>query len=340
MTEVSLAPIDQDSPCGPNLEYDADFLLLQEYASGKSDQQYGDTLIAAEPPDWTRVERCAAALLARTKDLRVVAQLTRAWIQTRGFAGLAQGLKLAVALLETYWDKVHPELEIEGQFDPLPRVNVLRELAGESGCTRALRECPLISGMNARALAAALAPRRTLAQEPPSTDERIVADLRAAYASAEPALVAALDALHALRTVRETVRMRLGHEWAFEASAIERDLSTVAESLPVMNCDDDDQTKGETLAPSEAETRSPQPPLSLRSTGISTRGDVERCLAELCRYFEHYEPSHPAPLLLRRVQRLLALDFYEIMRDLAPDGLPQLDVLTGRSAADRDRGTT
>lgn len=337
MMEVSLAPIDRDCPCGPNLEYDADFLLLQEYASGKSDQQYGDTLIAAEPPDWTRVEQCAAALLARTKDLRVVAQLTRAWVQARGFAGLAQGLKLAAALLETYWDKVHPELEVEGQFDPLPRVNVLRELAGENGCTQAVRECALISGMNARALAAALARLRTSAQDQAATDARAVADLRAAYASAEPALVAALDALGALRTVRETVNRRLGREWAFEASAIERDVSAIAESLPVVSREHEE--KEGALAPSETETPSPLPSPALLSAEIRTRGDVKRCLTELCRYFERYEPSHPAPLLLRRVERLLALDFYEIMRDLAPDGLHQLDVLTGRSA-DRDRGTT
>lgn len=337
MMEVSLEPIDQDSPCGPNLEYDADFLLLQEYASGKSDQQYGDTLIAAEPPDWTRVEQCAAALLARTKDLRVVAQLTRAWVQARGFAGLAQGLKLAAALLETYWDKVHPELEIEGQFDPLPRVNVLRELAGESGCTQAVRECAVIAGMNARALAAVLARLRTSAQDPAATDARVVADLRAAYASAEPALIAALDVLDALRTVRETVSQRLGHEWAFEASAIERDLSAVAESLTVVSREHDE--KLDARAPSETQTPSLPASPALLPTEIRTRGDVTRCLADLCRYFERYEPSHPAPLLLRRVERLLALDFYEIMRDLAPDGLHQLDVLTGRSA-DRDRGTT
>ncbi len=50
----------------------------------------------------------------------------------------------------------------------------------------------------------------------------------------------------------------------------------------------------------------------------------------MCRYFELHEPSHPAPILLRRAQRLLSLDFYEIIRDLAPESLPKLDLLSGQ----------
>jgi type VI secretion system protein ImpA len=43
-----------------------------------------------------------------------------------------------------------------------------------------------------------------------------------------------------------------------------------------------------------------------------------------------YEPSHPAPLMIERVQRLSELNFMDIIRDLAPDGVNQLDNIFGR----------
>lgn len=46
-------------------------------------------------------------------------------------------------------------------------------------------------------------------------------------------------------------------------------------------------------------------------------------------YFNQYEPSHPAPLMIDRVQRLIALDFMQIVRDLAPDGLGQVETILG-----------
>lgn len=338
MMESLLEPIDRDSPCGPNLEYDADFLLLQECASGKSEQQYGDTLIAAEPPDWTRVEQIATSLLARTKDLRVVTELTRAWMQADGFMGLARGTKLAAALLETYWDEVHPALVDDDRSDPMPRVNVLRELAGANGCPQAVRDCPLLAGMNARVVAGALVRGRSDGPHSPDAGARIVDDLRAARAGGDRALASALDVLDALRAVREIVRARLGDEWSIEASAIERDLSIVADSLAAADGDAASPARHEERASSERAFE-PAPSASGQSIAIGSRAEVERCLDALCRYFEQYEPSHPAPLLLRRVRRLLTLDFYEIVRDIAPDGLRQLELLSGHGADGEGTGT-
>jgi len=35
------------------------------------------------------------------------------------------------------------------------------------------------------------------------------------------------------------------------------------------------------------------------------------------------------PLLLRRAKRLISKDFLEIVRDLAPDGVPQVELIRG-----------
>jgi type VI secretion system protein ImpA len=44
---------------------------------------------------------------------------------------------------------------------------------------------------------------------------------------------------------------------------------------------------------------------------------------------ERHEPSNPAPLFIRRAQRLIQMNFVEIVKDLMPDSLGQLEKLAG-----------
>ncbi len=64
-------------------EYDADFLAMEQASRGKAEQQFGSTIIPAEPADWNRVEKLATSLLERTKDIRVMLALTHAWTRRR-----------------------------------------------------------------------------------------------------------------------------------------------------------------------------------------------------------------------------------------------------------------
>jgi type VI secretion system protein ImpA len=49
----------------------------------------------------------------------------------------------------------------------------------------------------------------------------------------------------------------------------------------------------------------------------------------ICEYYEKNEPSSPVPVLIRRAQKLVVADFEAIMRDLAPSGLDQWQVIKG-----------
>ncbi len=51
LVEALLTPIGEASPCGDDLEYDADFTALTTSAQGKPEQQFGDTVIAAVEPE-------------------------------------------------------------------------------------------------------------------------------------------------------------------------------------------------------------------------------------------------------------------------------------------------
>ncbi len=67
-----------------------------------------------------------------------------------------------------------------------------------------------------------------------------------------------------------------------------------------------------------------------RSVQLSSRADAQLMLEKVKHYFAQHEPSHPAPLMIDRVQRLIELDFMDIIRDLAPDGVHQLENIFGR----------
>ncbi len=57
----------------------------------------------------------------------------------------------------------------------------------------------------------------------------------------------------------------------------------------------------------------------------------------LCQYLEKNEPTNPVQILLRRAQRMMQMDFLELLRDMAPDGLDQAEKVVGaRIARDDD----
>jgi type VI secretion system protein ImpA len=62
---------------------------------------------------------------------------------------------------------------------------------------------------------------------------------------------------------------------------------------------------------------------------ISSREDAVRVLENVCKFIEQSEPSNPAPLLIRRAQRLMSRSFMEIIADLAPESVAQIQKLAG-----------
>ncbi|CAB3787370.1 hypothetical protein LMG28688_02454 [Paraburkholderia caffeinitolerans] len=360
MIDTLLAPISADAPCGPDLEYDADFLELQRCATARPEEQYGDVVIAAQSPAWREVERLALALLARTKDLRIVVPLTWAWIDSRGLQGYADGLRLASALLDAYWEPLHPALIFDDEADPLPRFNALAELAGPQGCVRAAREQALIGTLSVSAAAELLQQGDGAMSSESGNDAgnsgyaggrtRLLRELHEAHAAGNPALLAALAVREQLEGLRRRTSERLGEAWTIDKSAFERQLAALVSELP-QDVTQRSQAMPEALEqsmPLNAEQdalpqqRAAGPPAvngtngtngsngtAWRDAEISSRADIDFGLEKMCRYLELHEPSHPAPIFLRRAQRLLSLNFYEIFRDIAPESVRELDHLSG-----------
>jgi type VI secretion system protein ImpA len=65
------------------------------------------------------------------------------------------------------------------------------------------------------------------------------------------------------------------------------------------------------------------------SDTIRGRDDAVRQLERICEFIQRTEPGNPAPLLIRRAQRLMSKDFLGIIKDLAPGSLDEIQKIAG-----------
>lgn len=69
--------------------------------------------------------------------------------------------------------------------------------------------------------------------------------------------------------------------------------------------------------------------IGIPAGAIQSREEAVRLLDKICEFIERTEPANPAPLFIRRGQRLMTKNFVEIIQDLAPDSLNQIKQITG-----------
>jgi type VI secretion system protein ImpA len=73
---------------------------------------------------------------------------------------------------------------------------------------------------------------------------------------------------------------------------------------------------------------------------IRSPKEVLMALEKVCHYFERHEPSSPVPLLLRRAQKLVSRSFLEVIEDVCPDAMKQVETIGGIKKTDSGSGQT
>jgi type VI secretion system protein ImpA len=113
-----LEPVSDANPCGEDLAFSSelDAIAKARQADDPTIEQ-GAWVTALKEADWKFVgSGCTKLLKTRSKDLRLAVWLAEASAKTGGFRGLGDGLLVAAALCERYWDTLYPQPD-EGSFE-------------------------------------------------------------------------------------------------------------------------------------------------------------------------------------------------------------------------------
>lgn len=353
MTLPDLSPLlpamSDDAPCGVNLEFDAAFGELERAAAGKPEQQFGDTVIPAEPPAWKEVAAAAAALTDRTHDLRVLCLLAVARLQIQGLLGFVPVLGLIRHALTERWAHVHPQLDPEDDNDPTFRANALLQIGHPARVLRVLREMPLASSRRDGPVSWRSISILRGDLEPGEDEERkSEATIRAAFSET------GAEALSQRKTLIDTAIAHIaaigaafdaetGYGNAPDLQALTRQLQDMSRFIVMFSPEADTppaEAPEEAAEPAGATDDAEAAPTPRRAAGfasisqitaVHTRADALRLLDLACAYYDTHEPSSPLPLLVRRARSLAEKSFLEILQELAPNGVDQArDIVQSR----------
>lgn len=328
-----------DEPSGENLEYDPVFTEMELAAAPGEERQMGDSVLAAEEPDWREVAQKATAVLEQSHDIRAAVYLATAELAMRGLPGFADVTGYIRGCLEDYWDTCHPQLDADDDNDPTMRVNAVLALADANTVLRGLRRAPLTES---RAFGRFTLRDIQIAEGEivAGPDEENIPDttlVGAAFQDTGP------EKLGVLREAAETAAANIK---AISARFDEMtpgqgpDLDVLARLVGQIVS----RLRNATGGGGEAETETSQAeaedaPAPAARAGqaaaaggggaINSPNDVANALDRIIAYYKRSEPSSSVPLLLLRAKRLVSADFLTIIKDMAPRGVENVNLIGG-----------
>ncbi|BCH19962.1 type VI secretion system protein TssA [Mesorhizobium sp. L-2-11] len=317
-------PVSDGNPCGDALDYDLSFLELEMAGQGKPARQMGDSVIAAEAPDWRQVWQLGLELATRTKDLRVGVLLTRSALSQFGYPGLRNGLELLAGYVESHWPELHPRPDVEDSGDPTVRLNALANLCDPSGLIAEVCQVPLTASRQFGAFTL----RDWMETQRSQSSEIEAASIDLAFGDTDPDLLCQLGAdLDASLTAAIGLDGLVNeHVDIIDAVRFEPLISVLRQGKDIVSRHfkiPQSETVTQPLLPG-AEVRNPEE--------IRGRNDVIRILDSICRWYQVNEPASPVPALLGRAKRLVSKDFMALLEELAPAGAAQYRSVAGMAA--------
>lgn len=341
-----LAPVSVDDPAGPSLQWDPDYAEMVKLVEGVPPKEMGESVIPGVDPDWPAAVKATTAMLKRTKDLQTAVYLDLSLLRTEGLPGLRDGLRVLKGLVELYWDVFHPKLDPDDNNDPTERVNILRAFAsrdagirGDSTMVMALREAPLTDsraagrfGLRDIAIATGeitVEPKEGETIPDPGLIEAAARDTDGAT------LQGMRDSLTEAATLAKEIEALIDQKVGAGAGVDFKDFNTTLQaaakqldrflSYHGMGEAPPDDIPSQGGAAATGATSAPN-----RQAGeVASTADVIRMLEKISAFYERTEPSSPIPLLLRRAQRLVGKNFWEVMQELSPDAINAIKVISG-----------
>lgn len=320
--EALLQPVSEEEPAGPDLSYDPDFRRI----SRELDEVAAKEKPGEDPTVGPALET-AVALLQRSRDL---------WVASHGacfalYAGdldAMAGLVRAMGAISTnFWDTCHPALD-EGSDPAGGRREACRQLATIGRTVRHLERMnlpPLRSKgrLSFKDLAGAADERATGPQmleqmgeaQRRAIDETPLEDWQAFSATLDQLLT---DLTGLVSAFSEKVYSGQEPDLTPFSAAVSRiktlSDAVVARKSPVQAGDAVEAAEGGGAVAEGSAAPAVRGPISGRAQAIQQLEAVKA-------YFEQTEPSSPLPLLIERVVRLAGMNFMDLMRNIAPNGV-------------------
>lgn len=363
-----LAPIKGEVPSGVELRHDLrfhDLERLTEPAARAARVNEDGTLSDSAPNvDWDRIVSEGQELADEGRDLRLLVLLTRAQYNVDGFAALAPALDFLAQTVTQYWDSMHPALR--DRDDPkvaaLPRLNALRQLENDdSGLLGDMRFGVLLNPRGIGPITGddlvhgALSDFEMLAKAATGLSQAEKDALSAAHgqranrvkaatrmmAAEETDEMAALTAgIMACETGLDTLSKAIAEAAQFGdqpglampeleeflalcRKSLEQAVSATAEDAPMV------EDNPAVSVPDTKGTANSAAPLASTPGTIGSRADVQQSLDRIIAFYERTEPGSPMPHLARRMRRMVAMDFLELMEEVAPSGLKEFRNVAG-----------
>ncbi|MCC8402575.1 type VI secretion system protein TssA [Paraburkholderia sp. MMS20-SJTN17] len=334
-----LEPVSADAPCGPDLEYDPAFVMLQAAAAPRVEAQYGDFVDVPPSANWAEIERDCRALLLRTKDIRLAVILLRCRTRLEGAVGLRDGLAFLMAMFECYGEALHPLPVFDGERDPAMFVNAIGGLVEPDGALADVRDIPMSRAaglqLHLRDIEKSFAtPRQKDALAP----ESVVRLLKELWGRRDATIAALVEAQRLTQRIAAWCDQTLGAD-APDLGALSRALQPFAQhqvdgggaSAPVAAHALKAVNDAEPVSPPAAAMAAAIPradgPLDLPTAPVSPmdRWSALAAIQETRMWFEQNEPSSPVAVLLRQSERMVGKRFSELAHIIPADLLAKWD---------------
>ncbi|WP_425093561.1 type VI secretion system protein TssA [Tropicimonas sp. S265A] len=337
-----LATLDDGSGAGENLEYDPAFTELELAAQPGEERQMGDEIKEAEEPDYKLVREKAMDVLSRSKDLRAAMHLATAELRLDGFVAFAKVTTYVRRCLEEMWDTCHPELDLDDEDIATMRVNAVLGFADPKSTLRAIRLAPLtqsrvfgsMSILDFEIASGDMPAPETM--EAPPTNASVDAALQDTDAEQLAAILAGITTAHDdLLAIDRTFSEKVPGE----GPTLDNALSTLLKAktrLTEATGGDASEADAASQVTEAAGTGGPAPGAPRPVGEISSSKDVTAALDKIIAYYSKNEPSSPVPVLLNRAKSLVNAQFIDIIKDMAPLGLDNVQLIAGRDGEEED----
>lgn len=346
--DAILAPLSDGGGVGPDLSQveDSPFDAIREARRQDDDLPQGVWQSERKHADWDMVVALAQeALAARTKDLRLLVWLVEALVSRDGFAALAPGFTLIERFCRTFWDKLHPPVDEDGDLSA--RTNTIALL--NSRVPRVLNAWPITQSGFSEPIRLSWGDYETArlyqARGAAGPGGVTTAAFQASAAATPVAQLQQLqDEVEAGRAAVDGLDAFLDQVCAREAPSLMALKSLLADvagwlhaTLPEPPPPEPEPEPLSAAPEGDAPAMTPPPaapaPREGGSGPIANRDDAYRRLAEVADYLMRVEPHSPAPYVLRRVLAWGRMPLHEVLLEMASgrnDLAAVLELITSR----------